>query len=352
MDGTDTSITAPTLTPEDTIARLTTSAVVRWWQTTAFLEVAGPDAVVMLDGLCTQAVERVEPGAAVLGLFLDAKAKVIAPATLHRAPDAPWKNPRTEEIVEQAPRLLLETLPDLIEPLRAHLSRYRMRSKATIEPTDLASIAIVGATAETIEHDFDEARLTVTRVAGEAHPTRALIAPGELIAQLVQDLPEALGIDLATPDALESSRIDAGVAGLHDLLPGRMPAEIGGMDSAVSLDAGCYLGQEPVARLHYRGRANRSLRRVEADGPIQVTGTAPDADIGQLDAPFELRRIDDEAASRAVGRITTWAMRPDGSTVALAILRREIDAGTPLLLPDDGGTLRVIDPPAGSSKDA
>ncbi len=45
-----------------------------------------------------------------------------------------------------------------------------------------------------------------------------------------------------------------------------MPAEAGVVDRAVSFTKGCYIGQEPVARLHYRGHANRGLRSILLDG--------------------------------------------------------------------------------------
>lgn len=335
-----TTSTPSTLAPDATFDALEHAGVVRWWQTTAFLRVAGPDALTLLDGLCTQAVERIEPGHAVLGLFLDAKAKLIAPATLHRVADQAWPDPRTAESHPDAPALLLETLPELIEPLRAHLAKYKLRAKVSLEPVDIASIAVIGATASSSSEAGDGAG-DWSQVAEQSHPTHAFLADHATCAQLVGLLPER-GVGLADPDALEAARIDAGVAGLHDLLPGRMPAEIGGMRAAVALDAGCYLGQEPVARLHYRGHANRTLRRLRADGDIVPASAPLDAD-GQpdLDAALALRRPDDADDARPVGRLTTWARHPDGGTVALAVLRREIVAGQPLRL---AGTNVVLEP--------
>ena len=46
-----------------------------------------------------------------------------------------------------------------------------------------------------------------------------------------------------------------------------MPAEAGIVERAVDFEKGCYIGQEPVARLHYRGKPNRSLRGLRLSAP-------------------------------------------------------------------------------------
>ena len=70
----------------------------------------------------------------------------------------------------------------------------------------------------------------------------------------------------AGSDELERLRIEAGtpLAG-RDLDERVLPAEAGLTDRAVSFSKGCYPGQEPVARLHYRGHANRALRVLQIE---------------------------------------------------------------------------------------
>ncbi len=361
MTAPDAPTTAPpaTLTHAATSDALDRAAVVRWWQTTSLLRVSGPDALTLLDGLCTQAVERIGVGTAVLGLFLDAKAKLIAPATLHRTADEAWPDPRTAESHPDAPALLLETLPKLVEPLRAHLSRYRLRAKVKIEATELSTVALVGdALVDAAPGALPLRELadlpiegSWTIVHGQARPTIAFLGTADACAELVAAAADD-GFALADPDALEADRILRGIEGLHDLLPGRMPAEIGGMRSAVALDAGCYLGQEPVARLHYRGHANRTLRGLRAEGggapaapPLDEDGT-PD-----LDAALALRRLDDDETTRPVGRLTTWARLEDGSTVALAVLRRELTSGDSLRLAGTDCVLTPVDDGAADTDD-
>ena len=79
-----------------------------------------------------------------------------------------------------------------------------------------------------------------------------------------------------------------------------LPAEAGLTERAVSFTKGCYPGQEPIARQHYRGKLNRRLRVLELSGPVE-----PEAEL-ELDA-------------KKVGRVTSVA---DG--LALAYVRVEV----------------------------
>jgi folate-binding protein YgfZ len=76
----------------------------------------------------------------------------------------------------------------------------------------------------------------------------------------------------------------------------------------VKYDKGCYTGQETVARLHFRGHANRALRGLAwaaSDRPTSVDVTHGD---------------------KVVGTIRTLARLGD-RTLALAIIRREVATG-------------------------
>ncbi len=92
-----------------------------------------------------------------------------------------------------------------------------------------------------------------------------------------------------------------------------LPAEAGLDATHVSFSKGCYPGQEPVARLHFRGHPNRGLRVVELD------------EVPEHDAPLLHDR-------REVGRVTSAARRGDGTVVALAYVRTEVPDDAPLAL--------------------
>ena len=77
---------------------------------------------------------------------------------------------------------------------------------------------------------------------------------------------------------------------------------------AIDFEKGCYPGQEPVARQHYRGRVNRSLRVVRIEG----------AELPEYDAELTYE-------GKAVGRVTSAAREAD-HVVALGYVRTEVPA--------------------------
>jgi len=92
-----------------------------------------------------------------------------------------------------------------------------------------------------------------------------------------------------------------------------LPAEAGLDETHISFGKGCYPGQEPVARLHYRGHPNRALRVLQLE------------DVPDYDAEL----VHD---GKVVGRVTSAVRRDDGSVVALAYVRTEVPDDAPLAL--------------------
>jgi folate-binding Fe-S cluster repair protein YgfZ len=95
----------------------------------------------------------------------------------------------------------------------------------------------------------------------------------------------------------------------------------------VSFTKGCYVGQETVARLFYRGKPNRHLRGLRLSAPVAAG------------APLRL-------GEREVGRLGSVASSPVHGPIALALVRREAEPGTTLAVGDDGAeTATVVDLP-------
>ena len=135
-----------------------------------------------------------------------------------------------------------------------------------------------------------------------------LIGPVDRSQELRGRLLDA-GAREVSPQAAEIVRIESGRP-RHgvDMTDDNLPAEAGIVERAVSFTKGCYVGQEPVARMHYKGHPNRHLRG------LRLTAAA------EPGAPVQ-------AGGREMGRITSAALSPALGPVALALIRREVAPG-------------------------
>jgi folate-binding protein YgfZ len=188
----------------------------------SYVRVQGPDAVDYLNRMLSNDVP--EQGS-VDALLLTPKARVIAPLLVwRRGPDD----------------VLLLTEPELGETVRAQLVRMRFAAKCEIEPEEHTSTIVFGD--------------------GDGIPNRDYGRPA------VEVLDAGLEPTLAD-DELERLRIEAATPRFGREIDDRvLPAEAGLDERAVSFTKGCYPGQEPIARQHYRGKVNRKLRVVDVDG--------------------------------------------------------------------------------------
>jgi folate-binding protein YgfZ len=235
-----------------------------------FVRVAGPDAADYLQRMVSNDVEALGAGEACPALLLTAKARVIAPLVVLRRADDDF---------------LLLTEPGQGEHVRTHLTRMRLRAECEIVAEEHDSVLVFGGRA---------GFATDWRGAREA-----------LDAGLEPTL---------SAEELELRRIESGVPRWEREIDDRiLPAEAGLDETHVSFSKGCYPGQEPIARLHFRGHPNRGLRVVELD------------EVPEYDAPL----LHD---GREVGRVTSAARREDGTVVALAYVRTEVPDDAPLAL--------------------
>src|SRR5581483_3850366 len=143
----------------------------------------------------------------------------------------------------------------------------------------------------------------------------------------VRDALLAAGARPMTEDEAEVLRVERGRPRYGvDLDDTVIPQEAGLNERAVSFTKGCYVGQETVARLHYKGKPNRHLRGIRLRAP------AAHGD--------EIRRGEKE-----VGRLGSAAVSPALGPIGLAILRREAEPGDELAVGEDGVPGQVIELP-------
>jgi tRNA-modifying protein YgfZ len=234
----------------------------------AYLRVGGRDACDYLQRMVSNDVEALQVGDACPALLLTAKARLVAPVVV-------WRRGEDD--------FLVLTEPELGDTVRALRTRMRLRAQCEIEPESHSSVLVFGG-GDGFATDF----------------------PGA-VEVLDSGLEATLG-----GEELEQRRVEAGVPRWGRELDERvLPAEAGLDATHISFTKGCYPGQEPVARLHYRGKANRSLRVLELD------------DVPEYDAEVVHE-------GKVVGRVTSAVRRPDGSVVALAYVRVEVPEGARL----------------------
>jgi folate-binding protein YgfZ len=143
----------------------------------------------------------------------------------------------------------------------------------------------------------------------------------------VDALKHALDVPELTEEQAELERIEQGRPRYGtDLDDSVIPQEAGLNERAVSFTKGCYVGQETVARLFYRGKPNRSLRGLRLSEPAQ-SGAA--------------LRLGD----RQVGQITSVACSPTFGSIGLALVRREAPVGSVVSVGENGTTAEVVELP-------
>ena len=247
----------------------------------AYVGVVGPDAEDYLQRMVSNDVEALADGESCAALLLTPKARVIAPVVvLRRGPED----------------FLLLTERELGEPVRAHLVRMRMRARCKIAREEHTSALVFGGEGGIPTREFGEP--AVELLDAELEPTLDVVE-------------------------LERRRIEAGTPAWGKEIDERvLPAEAGLTATHVSFTKGCYPGQEPVARLHHRGKANRSLRVLRVDAPEPPP----------YDAELSWE-------GKAVGRVTSVARRPDGVLVGLGYVRVEVPEEAELAL-DPAGSAR------------
>jgi folate-binding protein YgfZ len=135
----------------------------------------------------------------------------------------------------------------------------------------------------------------------------------------------ALDVPQVGEEAAEILRVESGRPRWgFELDESVIPQEAGLNDRAVSFTKGCYVGQETVARLHYRGKPNRHLRGLRLSEPVEP-GT-----------PLLL-------GEREVGSVGTTVVSPRLGPIALAIVRRHAEPGAVLAAGE--ATAEVLTPP-------
>jgi tRNA-modifying protein YgfZ len=289
------------------------------------LLVRGADAADYLQGQVTNDIEGLEPDQGCYAALLDRKGHFVADMRVLRLSHS------------HASDIWLDTETAALEPLRKHLETYKIGREVEIadESQDWAISSLIGPRSaevaaapplspEHAQHHYERDGIQVLAVATDLGLD--LITRFESADALREQL-LAAGAEPVSEAAAEIVRIESGRPrfGL-DFDGGTMPAEAGVVERAVDFEKGCYIGQEPVARLHYRGKPNRRLVGLRLSGPADEGATL-------------------RLGEREVGAVGSACVSPALGPIALAIVRREAEIGDRLEVADGELTAEVAELP-------
>jgi folate-binding protein YgfZ len=287
------------------------------------LIVSGGEAADYLQGQLTNDIEALSPGEGQYAALLDRKGHMQADMrVLLTSPEEIW----------------IDTESEALEPARRHLEMYKIGREVTVVDltSERAILSLIGPRSVEIAGtavlpEFAVETASIDGIACQAVGTATgidLIAKSADAERLRDALAVAGAVEVG-PEAAEMVRIEAGTPRFGaEMSAETMPAEAGIVERAVSFTKGCYIGQEPVARLHYKGRPNRHLRGLELSAPA---------------APGATLRL----GEKEVGSVGSACISPSRGAIALAIVRREAEPGAELAVGEDGVTARVVDLPFG-----
>ncbi len=277
------------------------------------LALTGADRKAFLNGQVTNDVEGLGAGHGCYAAFLTPKGKMLGDL---RVLDV---GPPADELLLDTERVSLQALFDLIR--RFSIGYAVVLHKRTVES---GLLSLIGPGAREAAGAGDLAEPEHAHRGGEiaGRPVRLILTDVGVDvlcdAEDTRDVAAALGEAGAEPMSeaqAEILRVERGRPRYGvDLDDSVIPQEAGLNDRAVNFTKGCYVGQETVARLFYRGKPNRHLRGI------------------RLPAPAEPGRAL-TLGGKEVGRLTSPVLSPRLGPVALALVRREAPPGTTL---DDG----------------
>jgi folate-binding protein YgfZ len=282
----------------------------------------GPDAAEYLQGQVTNDVEALEPGTGCYAALLDRKGHMQADMRVLRLDNGD---------------LWLDTEPHATLVLERHVRMYSVGREVEIDDVsgDWSIMSVIGPAAsqmagtsplgpEHAQRFYERDGLEILAVATDLGLDLVVRADrsGELRALLTRS-----GASEVTEAAAEILRVESGRPRFgREMTTATIPQEAGIDERAVSFTKGCYIGQETVARLHYKGKPNRHLRGLRPEAPVENGETIVLGD-------------------REVGTVGTAVLSPALGPIALAVVRREAEPGAKVGVGEARTGAEVVDLP-------
>jgi tRNA-modifying protein YgfZ len=297
------------------------------------MRLSGPKAAELLTGMVTNDVSALVVGEGQYAAALTPKGKIVADLRIFSLEDGLLVDtsaaaaPGWKDMVQKYVNPRLAPYHDVTSELSdfgvfGRSARSIVSRVMEIDDRDLAALPPYGS----IARPFGDAKAIVARVPEMDLEGFEIFIPKEagdaLKAKLV-----AAGVAAGTSDTWEIARIESGRPQWGaDMDDSTLPQEANFDElGAISYTKGCYIGQETVARVHFRGHVNRFLRRLRF-----VTRPAP---------PKGAELVDE--TGKVIGDLRSVALSPRYGGVALGMVRREVPPGTTLQARWSGGECSV-----------
>lgn len=225
------------------------------------IEITGADRAKFLHGFCTNDIKSLQPGQGCEAFLTNIKGRVLGHLFVFATPTSLW----------------LDTVPGQETAIIAHLDRYVIREDVNLtgKSKERGELFVTGShaaqllmldeglamygnvTREAFGNPFDVRRVDMLNQPG------FLISGGCECLQTMRQSLMAIGCINGTAEEFEARRIEAGfpVYG-RDISEENLAQEVARTRQCISFTKGCYLGQEPIARLDAMGHTNRELRRI------------------------------------------------------------------------------------------
>ena len=292
------------------------------------LALTGSGAKEFLSGQVTNDVLGLEAGTGLYAAFLTHKGKMLGDL----------------RVLDSGHELLLDTERVALQALFDMIRRFKVGFDVELHKRTLetALLSLIGPEARSVagagglpaaEHANTSASLGGADVVLASTDAGVDVLCAAEDAAAVRAALEAAGAVPVSEAAAEVLRVQRGRPRYGiDLDDATIPQEAGLNERAVSFTKGCYVGQETVARLFYKGKPNRHLRGLRLSAPA---ATGADLVLGE----------------RVVGRLGSAVVSPSLGPVGLALVRREAEPGAVLAVGDAGVEATVVElpfAPAGS----
>jgi tRNA-modifying protein YgfZ len=298
------------------------------------LALTGSGAVEFLNGQVTNELADLHPGEGLYAAFLTHKGKMLGDLRILAVPSGEANAPI--DLLLDTERVALQALFDMIRRFKVG---YEVElHKRTVER---GLLSLIGPEAAVVAGGGG---LEVGRLAEVEHVSTAVEVDGVGALAVCTDVGIDLICDAADTETLGDALLARGAAPVAlpaaeclrvelgrprygiDMDETTIPQEAGLNERAVNFSKGCYVGQETVARLHYRGKPNRHLRGLRLSTP---GATGDELSLGE----------------RGVGRLGSAVISPDLGPIALALVRREAEPGATVRVGGHGATAEIVELP-------